>query len=1067
MAINSSTPWHRASFDRLMQDRLPELLAQRLPLAGYHAESTGRYTCRIEITLASASGDVQIRFDDIPQPDEDGMFEIKGEPRVVVPTASNEELDTATFRCVGEQLYEAIEARLGQAPPDLPWDADLARAWLPLDTWIDQFMRGTTAQPLLSSSTAQHLDTTNWLSRLTHLRRIVTLESKQVVAPGQAGRVCPFEQPESPYFGRIFTIAVGAEIRDEKLVVVDERPEANLGPSASMIPFLENSDPNRLLMGANLQRWVMVPPAPEPALVQTGNEPNAPNFWCGRNLLTAFVSWGADTCFDGIVISQSCARRLSTPCPAESGDLLGNQQRMWFSDQLEPYPAELGDLLGNRHGTKGVVSRILPDDEMPHLPDGTPVELVFNFFGLHVRMNFGQVREAVMGRIASVGYNAAEGQPAVTPPFGAPKQDELRERLAQAGLSESGMETLTLGRNGPKLERPSTVGWVYWFRMVWLARYKIQTPPDTAQMQREFDYYALRDLEAYENLREYINTRAARREDARAFAARMAAGPVEQAGPPSPMFADLARRLRVAGIEAALESDKLTFRFQSPQGNMLKLARPVTHPWLHERPLAEIGSLDEMEANDAQDLYEPDWWMEPNPPALPRQEYKLLVEANDRLARMVASRAPERLMRDATVQLEHRVNAFFDALLTPAHLHLNEQQLLSARAVITPGADLRFDQVGLAAKIAWALFSPLVIREMGNEGQDAVLARSERAVQVLDEVMARSWVLINHASPYTPSRPLAFHPVRNPDHVIQLHPLACGLLDADFDGDQVHVLLPITAEAQREAGEKLSIVAQLSHNPKLIESLLLPAEALWGLATLCFTEDGRQEITQMAGVQVAMPSGVITQATLAEAMRQVLERDGADAVLSAMERLMRRGFEIVKASGASMSPFLGESFTLPPAPDQDIPELWDAYVEELSEKVLSGADYANADLGPQLLAVHIRARGRSHLPMLIGPRGAATDIRGRPIIVRHTHVEGLTPEELYACSVGARKGLWAHWNQMEQSMSECRESNRFTVLARARQAQHPGVVFARAAAIGEVDPLIDVDSRLWIGLRET
>ena len=179
---------------------------------------------------------------------------------------------------------------------------------------------------------------------------------------------------------------------------------------------------------------------------------------------------------------------------------------------------------------------------------------------------------------------------------------------------------------------------------------------------------------------------------------------------------------------------------------------------------------------------------------------------------------------------------------------------------------------------------------------------------------------------------------------------------------------------------------------------------------------------------------------------------------------MRRGFEIVKASGASMSPFIGTSLTLPPAPDQDALELWDAYMEELSEKVLSGDDFADAELGPQLLAVRIRLRGRFTLPRLIGPRGVATDFNGQPVIVRHAHVEGLKPEELYACSVGARKGLRAHLDQMEESASERQESNRFTVLARARQAQHPGMVFARAAAIGEVDPLADVDSRLWVGL---
>jgi hypothetical protein len=240
MSINWSTPWHKASFDKLMQDRLPQLLAERLPLTGYHVESTGRYTCRIEVMLA----DIQLTYDNIPQPDESGQFEFKGEPRVFVPTVSHGDLDTATFHGVGERLYEYIESRLAQAPSNLPWDADLARAWLPLDAWIDQFMQDV----------SQSLDTTNWLSRQTHLRRMFVTDNEKLVAPGQAGRVCPFEMPEGYNLGRIFTIAVGAEIRDGKLVVVDERPEANLGLSASMIPFIENSDPNRLLMGANMLR---------------------------------------------------------------------------------------------------------------------------------------------------------------------------------------------------------------------------------------------------------------------------------------------------------------------------------------------------------------------------------------------------------------------------------------------------------------------------------------------------------------------------------------------------------------------------------------------------------------------------------------------------------------------------------------------------------------------------------------------------------------------------------------------------------------------------------------------
>lgn len=1043
MSINWSTPWHKASFNRFVQERLPQLLAERLPLVGYQVQPRGRYTCRITVTLASASGDIETTYD-IPQPDEEGVFEIQGELRVVVPTASNEELGTATIRCVGEQLYEYIQEHVGQAPADLPWDAELMRAWLPLDTWIDAFLRGL-VQPM-----AQWLDTSNWLSRHTHLRRIFILERNKVIAPGQAGLVCPFETPEGPYLGQIFTVAVGAEIREERLVLVDERPEATLGLCTSMLPFLEHSDPNRLLIAAATMRQVFAPPDPEPALVQTGNEPNAPDFWCGRNLLTAFVSWGADTFADGIVVSQSCARRLN-----------------------HPYPVEPGDKLSNRHGTIGVVSRVLPDDEMPHLADGTPVELVFNFFGLHVRMNLGQLREAVMGRIAR-----AEGAPAIVPPFGAPSADELHTRLAQAGLPESGMEALTLGRGGPQLERPSTVGWVYWHRMVYLAKDKLVVSVDgeSGQGQNEYANGVLRDLGAFENLGEILNTRAARREDASTLSARVAAGPVEQASLPTPMFSDLVKRLQVAGIQATLESDRLTFHFGHPQEGVLDLACPVPHPWLRERQLTQIGIYsDELDTHDRclREMHALPY-MPPDLTSLPMERYELLVDANKRLARMLSSQTPAKLTQDAMAQLEVRVNAFFDALLQPIHLCFEERHLFSASAVVAPGASLSIDQVGLADEIAWALFGPLVTRELGDADGDAggaaeaVRARGERAARALDEVMAHSWVVLVPMPTHTPIVSfLAFHPVRDPSHVIRLHPLACDIMNTDFDGDQVAVFLPVTPGAQREAVQRLTLAGRLARDPKLVKSLLPPPEALWGLSSLNLTPAGRQEIYQIMGMEVAAFKGVITQATLVEAMQKVLERDGADAVLARLERLTQRGFEVVRASGASMSPFIGASLQHPPQPQKDDAALWSAYTDELAEKVLSGTDYASADLGPQLLAVSIRERGRDHLPKLIGPWGVATDIHGKALVVRHSNVEGLTPEEMVARMVGARQGLakaYIQWEQLGQEARERGGSGRFTVLARARRAKRPGIVFARAAAIGEMDPLADVDSRLLVGL---
>lgn len=1035
MSLNPSTPWHKASYDRFLQGDLPQLLAGRIPLVAYRVESTGPYTCRVVVALGSSSGDVEVAYTDLPQPDDDGLFEINGELRVVLPTASTEKLDVAEIRCAGQQLYDYVEERLGQAPTNgLPWDDELVRAWLPLEIWIDEFM--LESSQLLE---IQILGSANWLTRQTHLRRLLVPDREKVVAAGQAGRVCPFEMPEGSNLGRVFTIAVGAEIRDGRLIVVDERPEASLGLSASMIPFLEHNESMHVLMGANMLRQWLAPVNPEPALVQTGNEPDAPDFWVGRNLLTAFISWGADTFAEGIVISKSCARRLDYP-----------------------YQVEPGDKLSNRHGTKGVVSRILPDDEMPHLPDGTPIELVFSFIGIQSRMNIGQLREAVMGRIAR-----SEGTPATVPPFHAPTVEELRERLAGAGLGSSGMELLTLGEGGPRLQRPSTIGWVYWGRTFHLAQSKVKSSVKQG-MQRhgEMESYAMRSAGAYENLQEVLNTRAGAREDAHTLAQRLTAGPVKPAAPPAPLFSDLASRLRVAGIEAVLEEGKLGFHLSAPPGEILRLAHAVSHPWLRERQLSEIGACPVTDGADAHAntaLFPP--WSSAREAAWPLDEYALVVQTNDRLAQILESQVPERLTRDAISQLKSRVKALFGALLTPAHLRLGTSQLFSGRTVIAPGVNLRLDQVGLADEIAWDLFGPLVIRELGDDV--AVQARDERAAQVLEEVMARSWVIINRAPTLSPAALIAFRPVRDPGNVIRLHPLACEWLNADFDGDQVAVFLPITEAAQREAGERLSVAGHLARDPALLEGLLPPSDALWGLASLSLTERGRREIAQLAGIEAAAPDGLVSHSSLVEAMKRVLARDGLDAVISALEQLAQRGFDVAKASGASLSPFVGARLEHPPAPKEEDPELWEAYSEELMELLATSTDYRDAELGPQLLTVRSSARELRRLASLVGPQGAIEDIQGVVVIVRHGYSEGLTPEEMYASAARMRERLTQILAGWEDTCNDLRARHRpqgFHVLARARRSKRPGIVFARAAAAGEVDPLVEVDSRLLVGL---
>ena len=1033
MSQNITPFWHKESFEELMKERLPELLADRLPLAGYHFDSTGAYACRVRIVLASTDGYVEVEYTNIPQPDGDGMFTFNDEPYVVVPTASTAKLKQAKIECVGDQLYDYFKARIREAPPDLAWDTSLVRSWLPIDRWVREFFSDT--------FTAQKLSHTNWLDKHAHLRRVRIVQGNRVFTAEHFGRTCPFETPEGPNVGKILTIARGAEIRDAKLVIVDESPEATLGLSAAVIPFLEHNDPSRILMGANMMRqWLSpttpetapvncpkgisrVAASPEPALVQTGYEPDVPDFWCGRNLLTAFISWGGDTLEDGIVISESCAARLNFP-----------------------YAIEPGDKISNRHGTKGVISRIAPDDEMPHLTDGTPVELVFSFSALHGRMNFGQIREAVMSRIART-----EGEAAIVPPFQAPNADQLRERLKEVGLPEDGMETLTFGPNVKKLDRPSTVGWVYWGKTVHIAldKLKISEPithdePIYHQGLGELEYYTLRNASAFETLREHFNTRASTRIDAETLLDRVTAGTVVQAGPPTPMFAKLRGRLSAAGLHANFDGDKLTVQFARPTGDTLQLAQPVSHPWLHAQTIDEVGICEDI------------------------SEYRALADVNTRAERMFANDAPESLTLQTLKQLQTRLAEYFDALLSPADMRFDARTLFSGRSVIVPDAELRADEVGIPEQMAWALFGPKFTKELGDA--KAVQGRSQGATQALDELMARSWVIVHRAPAFTPTSFVAFHPVRQPDRAIHVHPFVCELMNADFDGDQAAIFLPITAEGQQEAGEQLSIAGHLRRDPNICSALAPGHDAIWGLASLSLTPEGCEELSEIVGMEIAIPEGLTTRRSLADTLKTFLKREGVDRTIEVAERLMQRGFEVAKGSGASMSPFLNRDNGSPPVPtDPDDETAWNTYAEELMEWIATHEDFTDNNLGPHILAVKSRAfTSRLYrLACVVGARGAVSDIRGGDIVIRHGYCDGLTSDELYTLCVGSREGLVRFNLERERVAWELRDSNQskgFTVLSRAMRAKHPGIVFARAAACGEVDPLTDIDSRLFVGL---
>jgi DNA-directed RNA polymerase subunit beta len=127
-----------------------------------------------------------------------------------------------------------------------------------------------------------------------------------------------------------------------------------------------------------------------------------------------------------------------------------------------------GDKMAGRHGNKGVISRILPMEDMPYLPDGTPVDIVLNPIGVPARMNLGQVLETHLGWAADkLGFKVA------TPVFDGAREDEIRDALREAGLPEDGKVDLYDGRTGEKFDRPVTVGIVYMLKLAHLVEDKI------------------------------------------------------------------------------------------------------------------------------------------------------------------------------------------------------------------------------------------------------------------------------------------------------------------------------------------------------------------------------------------------------------------------------------------------------------------------------------------------------------------------------------------------------------------------------------------------------------------
>jgi DNA-directed RNA polymerase subunit beta len=128
----------------------------------------------------------------------------------------------------------------------------------------------------------------------------------------------------------------------------------------------------------------------------------------------------------------------------------------------------VGDKLAGRHGNKGVISRVLPEEDMPYLPDGTPVDVILTPLGVPSRMNLGQILELHLGLAAhTLNYQA------IVPPFAGPTEEEIKEELRKAGFKQNGKIKLYDGRTGEPFSQEVAIGYMYILKLHHMVEDKI------------------------------------------------------------------------------------------------------------------------------------------------------------------------------------------------------------------------------------------------------------------------------------------------------------------------------------------------------------------------------------------------------------------------------------------------------------------------------------------------------------------------------------------------------------------------------------------------------------------
>ena len=226
-----------------------------------------------------------------------------------------------------------------------------------------------------------------------------------------------------------------------------------------------------------------------------------------------------------------------------------------------------GDKLANRHGAKGVVATILPQEDMPCLADGTPLDVACNPLGVPSRMNIGQLMEAHLSLAAAV-----LGVQIISPPLNGATAADAKALLREAGLPEDGRLQLYDGRTGKPFDQKSAVGFVYWHKLVHMADDAIQArstgayDPATQQPVRgrkrrggqkvgKMEIWALQSHGAAHNLREFLSIKADDAIGRRRIYDAIAEGREDEAFRAPELANVLLRELRAVGLDVRYMKD--------------------------------------------------------------------------------------------------------------------------------------------------------------------------------------------------------------------------------------------------------------------------------------------------------------------------------------------------------------------------------------------------------------------------------------------------------------------------------------------------------------------------------